>query len=130
MRCAGPEFSIGAFRAPDYIESQRRLTMRALPWMAAGLAAAPAMAQVRTVDAIGRDGATVVSRVPHSGPGLALQRPGSGNTDTGWQLMTVPAGVYIRAISMGTPTVGFAAAEQGVVLRSTDGGNTWQTILN
>jgi len=47
-----------------------------------------------------------------------------------WQPMSVPAGVYIRAISMGTPQVGFAAGEQGVVLKTTDGGSTWTTIAN
>src|SRR5262249_36667909 len=93
-------------------------------------AAATASAQTTTQDLRARDG-SVVARMPHSGPGLPARRsiPG-GRTDSGWQLVTVPAGVYIRAISMGSPNVGFAAAEQGVVLRSTNGGDSWQVILN
>ena len=92
--------------------------------------AAPALAQTRVHFLPASDG-RIAARIPHSGPGLppAKPAPGSG-TDTGWVQASVPAGVYIRAISMGSPLVGFAAAEQGVVLRTLDGGATWQTILN
>jgi hypothetical protein len=93
--------------------------------------AAAALGQVKQIDAVGRDGRTVISRIPHSGPGLLPRRTITpGGVDSGWQLMSVPAGVYVRAISMGTAFVGFAAAEQGVVLRSVDSGASWQTILN
>jgi photosystem II stability/assembly factor-like uncharacterized protein len=44
--------------------------------------------------------------------------------------MSVPPGLYLRAISMGSAQVGFAAGELGVVVRTTDGGDTWKTILN
>jgi photosystem II stability/assembly factor-like uncharacterized protein len=92
-------------------------------------AAATVSAQTTTQDV--RAHGSVIARMPHSGPGLAAQRsqPG-GETDSAWQLVTVPAGVYLRAISMGSSSVGFAAAEQGVVLRSTNGGDSWQVILN
>jgi photosystem II stability/assembly factor-like uncharacterized protein len=54
----------------------------------------------------------------------------SGIASITWEKMTVPGGLYLRAISMGSPTVGFAAGELGVVVRTVDGGDTWQTILN
>src|SRR5438093_1207583 len=80
-----------------------------------------------------RAGGRLIARIPHSGPGFQaapINLGRSGGIDTPWQQVTVPPGVYIRAISMGSAAVGFAAAEQGIVLRTTDGGNTWQTILN
>jgi len=47
-----------------------------------------------------------------------------------WEKMSVPGGLYLRAISMGSSKVGFAAGELGVVVRTTDGGDTWKLILN
>src|SRR5579862_5227603 len=93
--------------------------------------AAPAIAQTRTQSLASPDG-HFIARVPHSGPGLRPAHPSSpdGGTDSGWTQSAVPAGAYIRAISMGSPLVGFAAAEQGVVLRTLDGGANWQVILN
>jgi photosystem II stability/assembly factor-like uncharacterized protein len=44
--------------------------------------------------------------------------------------MSCPPNVFVKAISMASRRVGFAAAELGIVLRSTDGGDTWQTVLN
>ena len=89
-----------------------------------------ASAQVQFAETFGRDGTSLVARVPHSGPGLSAPRPCTSVSDGAWSLMSVPPGVYIRAVSMGTPQVGFAAAELGIVLRTTDGGSTWQSILN
>jgi len=92
--------------------------------------AARAVAQTR-VQPLTAPGGGIVARIPHSGPGLRAVAPAAaGGADTGWMQMTVPPGVYIRAISMGWPLVGFAAAEQGVVLRTLDGGLTWQIVLN
>ena len=69
--------------------------------------------------------------LPHAGPGLASPLPlPAVPTDGAWQQSTVPPGVFIRAISMASAQMGFAAAELGIVLRTTDGGQTWQTVLN
>jgi photosystem II stability/assembly factor-like uncharacterized protein len=92
--------------------------------------ATPALAQTQVLDLRRPDG-PLAARIPHSGPGLAPVRPRpQGSADAGWSLVSVPPGVYIRAISMGSSMVGFAAAEQGVILRTTNGGDSWQTILN
>jgi hypothetical protein len=88
----------------------------------------------------------LVTITPNSGPGTRLEallrsapalhanEPDRGMTNhpltASWQAMTVPPGLYLRAISMGTSQVGFAAGELGVVLKSVDGGSTWTTILN
>lgn len=93
---------------------------------------ASALAQTRQIEIPGWDG-RIVARIPASGPDLPAPRPrppAAGPTDNPWQQCTAPPGVYIRAISMTWGQTGFAAAEQGVVLRTTDGGNTWQTILS
>src|SRR6185503_72944 len=93
------------------------------------------VAQTRTVElAHGTSsGRTVVAIAPTVGPGLRLPTESSGTSSAAppvWQAMSVPPGIYLRAISMGTPLVGYAAAELGVVLKSVDGGSTWTTILN
>ncbi len=81
----------------------------------------------------------VSSLLPHTGPGAHVPTVGlgssasmktSGRDRIDWEPMTVPGGVYIRAISMASPQVGFAAGELGKVLRTTDGGDTWQYVLN
>ena len=56
----------------------------------------------------------------------ALAAGGNGQ----WQAQSVPGGVYLRAISMASPQVGYAAGELGIVLKTTDGGDTWQHVLN
>jgi len=78
---------------------------------------------------------TVSAVVPNAGPELdwsfddtPAHQPPAGRGLT-WTRMTCP-NVYIKAISMLSPQVGFCAAELGIVLRTTDGGDTWQTILN
>jgi photosystem II stability/assembly factor-like uncharacterized protein len=85
-----------------------------------------------------RDG-VVSSVLPHTGPGIQLptESPSHSASSTGgerdridWEPVTVPGGIYIRAISMASPQVGFAAGELGKVLRTTDGGDTWQYVLN
>jgi hypothetical protein len=121
----------------------------------AGLVAAAALAsvgagvrgeeprEVRTQRLLLRDGrvAAIVPAAAGANPGFGgswavADAPvlsgasGGGRTRTAWQRMTVPPGLYLRAISMGSPMVGFAAGELGIVLRTVDGGNTWQTILN
>ncbi len=85
-----------------------------------------------------RDGTGLVAVIPTALPGAEQQvAPEDLGTTSGahsrslvWERMSCPAGVYVKAISMASAQVGFAAAELGIVLRSTDGGNTWQTILN
>jgi photosystem II stability/assembly factor-like uncharacterized protein len=102
--------------------------------LSAFLVAAPGQALAQTIfhDLRARDGLTIISRIPATGPGLPVPpAPPAPPADIGdWQLMSVPPNVFIRAISMGSRNVGFAAAELGIVLRSTDGGDSWQTILN
>jgi hypothetical protein len=45
------------------------------------------------------------------------------------QLATIP-GAVVRDISFATPRVGFAVAELGQVWKTTDGGQTWTSVLN
>ncbi|HEV8112358.1 MAG TPA: hypothetical protein VGR31_06250 [Planctomycetota bacterium] len=87
-------------------------------------------AQTRTITL--RKGTAVVQVTPTVGPGLA-RPPASAAPRSAlatWQPMNVPGGVYVRAISMGTSQVGFAAGELGIVLKTVDGGSNWTTILN
>src|SRR5260221_174354 len=72
-------------------------------------------------------GERVSAITPTVGPGLPqLTRapatrtsPTRGNSPltSTWQAMSVPPGIYLRAISMGSAQVGFAAGELGVVLK-------------
>lgn len=103
--------------------------------MLVGLLGLP-LAQAHTVElARATPGGRVVSAIaPTVGPGLRVP-PSSRSAPANsappvWQPMTVPPGIYLRAISMGTPLVGYAAGELGVVLKSVDGGSTWTTVLN
>jgi photosystem II stability/assembly factor-like uncharacterized protein len=85
-----------------------------------------------------RDGRHLIATIPTALPGMpqptdwggTAAPPGSSSRSIVWQRMSCPANVYVKAISMANAQVGFAAAEMGIVLRSTDGGNTWQIILN
>jgi hypothetical protein len=89
-----------------------------------------------------RDGAAITAVAPHAGPderpgssaatGISVSQDAAGGASRGedWQSMSVPPGLYLRAISMGSPQVGFAAGELGVVLKSVDGGSSWQFVLN
>ncbi len=47
-----------------------------------------------------------------------------------WQLQATLPGAVIHDISFPTPEIGYAAAELGQVWKTTDGGNTWNEILN
>lgn len=93
-------------------------------------------AQARTVELARSlpDGRAVCAIAPTVGPGLRVPPTSRSATSNAaaplWQPMTVPPGIYLRAISMGTPLVGYAAGELGVVLKSVDGGSTWTTVLN
>ncbi len=69
---------------------------------------------------------SVAPVAPHESGAAPSVPIGSG----AWQQMSVPAGVYLRAISMATPQVGYAAGELGKVLKTSDGGSTWQYVLN
>ena len=93
-------------------------------------------AEIRTIE-LSRstpEGRIVSATVPTVGPGLRVpatsRHRSSSAMASAWQAMSVPPGIYLRAISMGTPLVGYAAGELGVVLKSVDGGSTWTTILN
>ena len=85
-----------------------------------------------------RDGTGLIAVIPTALPGTderfgaqsILATSATQARDIVWERMSCPAGVYVKAISMATAQVGFAAAELGIVLRTTDGGNTWQTVLN
>src|SRR5207245_2882831 len=84
-----------------------------------------AEAQVQTLT-LGRGG-NVAQILPHSGPGLGQHiAPASVNLPLSpggsWQAMSVPPGLYLRAISMATPLIGYACGELGAVLKTTDGG--------
>ena len=71
-------------------------------------------ARVETVTRGCLDGEVVDSIAPVAPHDGAAPRPvpvGSG----AWQQMSVPAGVYLRAISMATPQVGYAAGELGKI---------------
>jgi photosystem II stability/assembly factor-like uncharacterized protein len=98
----------------------------------AGLAvSSAALGQTSTASVRGRDH-SLVATIPAAGPGFVhhATRPNlPGCADGMWEQMVVPPGAYIRAISMSYPT-SFAAAELGIVLRSNNGGETWQVILN
>jgi len=91
---------------------------------------------VRTVES--QRSRHLIDMLPHAGPGLMpravkVQPPGRFRSAGGritWQQMSVPANIYLRAISMASADVGFAAGELGRVIRTTDGGETWQYVLN
>src|SRR5688572_16745542 len=77
------------------------------------------------------DGSTI-QLVPHAGPGLApLARGGAAlPLASGWTQASVPPNLFLRAISFATPAVGYAAGELGVVVKTTDGGANWTTVLD
>ncbi len=76
------------------------------------------------------DGESVTSVVPHA-PRVGASRGGGASAgETEWEQVTVPPGIYLRAIAMASAQVGFAAGELGRVIRTVDGGDTWQNVLN
>lgn len=100
---------------------------------AVAVPAASSHAQVRTVT-FERDG-EIAHVLPHTGPGLAVPAvaasSGAASALGGsWQPMSVPPGLFLRAISMASAQVGFAVGELGVVVRTSDGGATWQIVQN
>jgi photosystem II stability/assembly factor-like uncharacterized protein len=80
---------------------------------------------------LSRDAKYVVGVVPAAGSDSPVEsdRRAEPRAAT-WTRMNCPSGIYLHAVSMGSPQVGFAAGELGVVLRTTDGGDTWQYVLN
>src|SRR5579864_4628439 len=50
-------------------------------------------------------------------------------TNTWTKLATLP-NATVHDVAFATATVGYAAAELGQVWKTTDGGNTWQLVLN
>lgn len=82
------------------------------------------------------DGSALVNIIPTAGPGantphIAAAAPAGPSTrGVVWEQMNCPPGVYVKAVSMASPQIGFAAAELGIALRTVDSGATWQTILN
>lgn len=93
----------------------------------------PSVGDTRQVTLQGPRGTLAVH--PATGPGSrAVPRP-PGSTPlpdptSTWQLMSVPPGIYLRAISMGDAQVGFAAGEGGIVLKTSDGGSNWSIVLD
>src|SRR4030095_4734408 len=62
------------------------------------------------------DGSSVVAVVPQSPraetlPDLHDDPPTASTRGEDWQRMTVPAGLYLRAISMASPQIGYCAGE-------------------
>jgi hypothetical protein len=47
-----------------------------------------------------------------------------------WQLQATFPGAFVHDLSFATPAIGFAAAEDGQVWKTTDGGTTWDEIVN
>jgi photosystem II stability/assembly factor-like uncharacterized protein len=47
-----------------------------------------------------------------------------------WQLQATLPGAYVHDLSFSTPTTGFAASEQGQIWGTTDGGASWNLLLN
>ncbi|PWB69556.1 MAG: hypothetical protein C3F15_14875, partial [Holophagae bacterium] len=76
-------------------------------------------------------GAAVIEKVPAS-PG-ALPPSGSPGAPeggrSGWQLQQTVSKV-LKAVSFADPMNGYAAAELGGVYRTTDGGESWTTVMN
>lgn len=96
-----------------------------IAWLAS-IAAAQSAVQIEM-----RSAAVLSQRVPVAGPGLATPVGSAGSPKSAsWTQMSAPGGLYLQGIDMATPQVGFAVAELGVVLRTQDGGHTWQTIQN
>lgn len=67
---------------------------------------------------------------PQAEPSDPTSPPVAATRGATWAQMSCPADAYIKAVSMASPQVGFAAAELGRVLRTVDGGDTWQYVLN
>jgi len=94
---------------------------------------APAAAQTLHQEACtSPDGNQLTAFVPTADSGTPDDPPPPPRIqrDAIWQQMTCPANVYIKAVAMASPQVGYAAAELGIVLKTTDGGSTWQSVLN
>jgi len=83
----------------------------------------------------------VSARVPMNGPSreIGAVRPagldGSALTPRGtaantWTKLASLPGTTVHDVAFVSPTVGYAAAELGQVWETTDGGNTWNEILN
>ena len=61
---------------------------------------------------------------------LPSQPPAENPTGHPWKLEVTLPGAVIHDLSFASPLVGYAAAELGQVYKTTDGGNTWNEILN
>jgi photosystem II stability/assembly factor-like uncharacterized protein len=115
--------------------------MRSFAGLVLGIACVPVASADDSTHVLTRctpDGSAVVDVVPHTGPGLdrletADRRDGAQQVAAGgaaWQSMSVPPSIFLRAISMASPQVGFAAGELGKVIRTTDGGDSWHYVLD
>lgn len=106
--------------------------IRPLSTLALSLALAPAPVRAEVVQLARQapDGA-LVDLLPHAGPGLAPPASGSAAASAGpWQPASLPPGLFLRAVSMASPQIGYAAGELGVVLKTVDGGATWTLVKN
>ncbi len=80
------------------------------------------------------NGTRTISSVPVTSPSSRIMSDQSaGNIQNvqiaGWTLLQTVSGV-VKAISFVNPTVGYMAAELGVVYKTTNGGADWSTVLN
>lgn len=91
-----------------------------------------------------RSGAALVQIVPISPPSTALPLSGSSPSTrsalalpsvlpaqlpAGWRLQAT-VGNVLHAVSFSDPSNGYAAAELGAVYRTTNGGQSWSTVMN
>jgi photosystem II stability/assembly factor-like uncharacterized protein len=78
-----------------------------------------------------RVGSDLVGRIPIS-PDAAIpdvpRTPPEGSR-SGWQLQQT-VGRVLKAVSFADPLNGYAAAELGAVYRTTNGGQSWTTVMN
>jgi len=61
---------------------------------------------------------------------LAAAAPRSTPATHNWQLQATLPGSVIHDIAFATPTIGYAVAEGGLVYKTTNGGTTWNLVLN
>jgi len=54
----------------------------------------------------------------------------SDDSGRSWRQASVPVDVTLNCVAFATPRIGWAAGHFGVILRTSDGGVTWQTQLN
>jgi len=76
----------------------------------------------------------VVGRYPMIGPGAEpvddFDAPPIQTRSDGWTQLPCGPNLFLRQIAMVTPQVGYIAGELGIVLKTTDGGESWQPVVS